>query len=69
MRSFIQGPVVNVKYSMSGIQLYVAAFICVWSLALHQAFLYHNNLTLIIGACHIHLYRCQHQILRRLCHL
>lgn len=39
MRRIIQSPVFNVKYSMSGILLYVPAFIYVWSLASISLFL------------------------------
>lgn len=35
----------------------------------HRPFLQNNNLTLIIGACHIRLRSRQHQVPWRLCHL
>lgn len=50
-----QWPIFNVKYSVSGILFNVPAFIS----GQHQPFLYSNYLTLIIGACHIHL--CSHR--------
>lgn len=46
-----QWPIFNVKYSVSGI----LSNVCAQVSGQHQPFLYSNYLTLIIGACHLHL--------------